>query len=468
MRDLFLAERDDGCRPLWLLSEQEAQAPDAARFGAEGAALVSWLRTNGFRGERHRVLAIPRADGTLHALVAGLGRSASRADLTHAVSLGWAERLPEGRYYLAETLPPAAATEIALGFALGRYRFERYRSTANAAKGALLAPAGADLTLVHRHARADAFARDLINTPAADLGPAALADAALNVAREGGGSGRVIVGDELIAQGFPAVHAVGRGAATAPRLIEIRCGEEGPRVALVGKGVCFDTGGLDLKPGASMLLMKKDMGGAAIALALAKMVMDAGLKLRLRVLVPAVENSIGPASYRPGDVLATRKGLSVEVGNTDAEGRLVLADALAAADEESPELLMDFATLTGAARTALGAELPALFASRKALADELLAAAERAGDPLWPLPLWAPYDEELASKVADLANVGSSGQAGAIIAALFLRRFVADATAWAHLDLYAWNGKERPGRPVGAEAQGLRAAYLLLAARYPR
>jgi leucyl aminopeptidase len=464
MNDFFLHERDEACRPLWLVSEQEAESYAAERLGPEGPSALAWMRSNGFRGERHRVLAVARPDGSIGGVFAGVGRLANRADLGPAHSAAWPERLPDGRYFLAETLPSSAATQVALGWALGRYRFDRYRQGTRAPGSALVAPAGADLGYVRRAARADAFARDLINTPAADLGPAELAAAGERLAQQSGARCTVLIGDALEA-GYPAIHAVGRGAAAAPRLIELRYGELGPCITLVGKGVCFDTGGLDLKPGTSMLLMKKDMGGAAIALALAQMIMDAKLPLRLRVLVPAVENSIGPHSYRPGDILRTRLGLTVEVGNTDAEGRLVLADALAAAGEEETSLLLDFATLTGAARVALGPELPALFANADALQREFLGAAAEAHDPLWPLPLWAGYDDELQSKIADICNVGSSGQAGSIVAALFLRRFVKDTTPWAHLDLYAWNPKERPGRPVGAEAQALRAAYALIAAR---
>ncbi|HXQ63527.1 MAG TPA: leucyl aminopeptidase family protein, partial [Steroidobacteraceae bacterium] len=354
-----------------------------------------------------------------------------------------------------------------LGWALGRYRFERYRKPPIATPlPALVMPANVDAELVRRLVEAEFLARDLINTPAADLGPAELAAAVAAVASRYGAEFRQIVGEQLLTEGFPAIHAVGRAAAGPPRLIDLRWGSAGPRVTLVGKGVCFDSGGLDLKPASGMLLMKKDMGGAACALALAQAVMDAQLKLRLRLLVPAVENSVAGNAYRPGDVLATRKGLTVEVGNTDAEGRLVLADALALADEERPDLLIDLATLTGAARVALGPELPALYAGSDALALELVASARQASDPVWHMPLWAGYEDEFASKVADLSNVSASPLAGSIIAALFLRRFVAETTPWLHLDLYAWNGKDRPGRPVGAEAQTVRALYGMLAARY--
>jgi leucyl aminopeptidase len=457
---------DPDARPLWLVGEADADGWTQRLPAPDRALVAAWARANGFRGERGRLLPIPRGDGELAGAALGLGRLASLADLTPHALAGLPERLPPGRYRLADELPAAAATTAALGWALGRYRFDRYRHPAGTVLPELVPPANADREHVRRVTEADALARDLINLPAGDLGPAELAAAVARVAERFGAEYREVVGAELIAAGFPAIHAVGRAAAAAPRLAELRWGATGPLVALVGKGVCFDSGGLDLKPAAGMLLMKKDMGGAACALALAQLVMDAALPIRLRLLVPAVENSVSANAYRPGDVLATRKGLTVEVANTDAEGRLVLADALAYADESRPDLIVDLATLTGAARTALGPELPALYSNDDGLAAELLGAARRAHDPLWQLPLWAPYEEDFASKVADLANASASPFAGSIIAALFLKRFVGEATRWLHLDLYAWNGKERPGRPLGAEAQAVRALYEFLRARY--
>jgi leucyl aminopeptidase len=463
----FIDQPDAACRPLWLVAESDADGWMSRLPAADRALATAWSRANAFRGERSRVLLVPRADGELAGAAVGLGRLATLAELTPQHLAPVPERVPSGRYQLAEALPPAAATAAALGWALGRYRFERYRKRSGGAPlPALVMPANADRERVRRLAEADGLARDLINTPAADLGPAELAAAVAAVANRFGADFRQVVGEQLLAEGFPAIHAVGRAAAAPPRLLELRCGSAGPRVTLVGKGVCFDSGGLDLKPATGMLLMKKDMGGAACALALAQAVMDARLKIRLRLLVPAVENSVAGNAYRPGDVLATRKGLTVEVGNTDAEGRLVLADALALADEERPDLLIDLATLTGAARVALGPELPALYAGSDALAAELGAHARAAADPVWHMPLWPGYEDEFASTVADLANVSASPLAGSIIAALFLRRFVSETTPWLHLDLYAWNAKDRPGRPVGAEAQTVRALYGLLAARY--
>jgi leucyl aminopeptidase len=366
-------------------------------------------------------------------------------------------------------LPARAATQFAAGWGHGQYRFERYKRGGPQRSVQLRLPEGADASEVERLRSATSLARDLVNTPANDMSPEALAQVAIDVARRHGARHRVIIGDDLLKERFPAVHAVGRAAAVAPRLVDIEWGDASkPKVTLVGKGVCFDTGGLDIKPGASMLLMKKDMGGAAIALALAQTIMDAKLPVRLRVILPMVENSIAGNAFRPGDVLGTRKGLTVEVGNTDAEGRLILCDALALADEEQPDLLIDTATLTGAARVALGPELPALYSNDDAAAEEVLRAGTAESDPLWRMPLWPGYDDELSSKIADVNNVSTSGFSGSIIAGLFLRRFVSNARTWLHIDLYAWNNKERPGRPVGAEPHTIRALYAFLKQRYAR
>jgi leucyl aminopeptidase len=351
---------------------------------------------------------------------------------------------------------------------LACYQFTRFRSRNARVWPRLLWPAAADRGHVARTAGAIAMTRDLVNTPAGDMGPEELADAAAALAGSTGALFRTIVGDALLQENFPAIHAVGRASPRAPRLIDLRWGADtAPKVTLVGKGVCFDTGGLDLKSSANMKLMKKDMGGAALVLGVARMIMDARLPVRLRVLIPAVDNAVSGNAFRPLDVLATRKGLTVEIGNTDAEGRLVLADALAEADREKPDLLIDVATLTGAARTALGPELPALFTADDALAAQLLAAGDEEADPLWRLPLWKPYRRMLDSKVADIINASDSPHAGAITAALFLQEFVSPGTAWAHLDVFAWNPSSRPGRPEGGEAIGLRALYGAIARRWP-
>jgi leucyl aminopeptidase len=311
------------------------------------------------------------------------------------------------------------------------------------------------------------LARDLINTPANDMGPEALEKAARRLARAHKATVAVVKGEDLLKKNFPIIHAVGRASAEAPRLIDLTWGPKGaPKVTLVGKGVCFDTGGLDVKTASGMLLMKKDMGGAANVLGLASMIMEAGLKLRLRVLVPAVENSISAGSFRPGDVLTSRKGLTVEIGNTDAEGRLVLADALALADEEAPQLLVDMATLTGAARVALGPDLPPFYTDDEALAADIAAASAAEEDPLWRMPLWRPYAAKLASKIADTNNVTSDGFAGSVTAALFLQRFVGKAKSWAHFDIYGWNPADRPHGPIGGEAQGIRALEKVISQRF--
>ena len=374
--------------------------------------------------------------------------------------------LPAGAYKLASGDPGAAA----LGWLLGQYRFNRYRKGDGGEPRVLLTPDPASIAETVRLAEATALVRDLVNTPASDIGPADLEAAAEALAKRHGAALTVTRGDALV-QGFPMIHIVGQAATKErhPRLIELEWGDPAhPRVALVGKGVCFDTGGLDIKPAAGMKLMKKDMGGAAHALALAGLVMAARLPVRLHLLIPAVENSIGSAAFRPGDVLRTRAGLTVENTNTDAEGRLILGDALTKAGEAGPELILDYATLTGAARVALGPDLPPLFTNDDALADALLAAGAAHGDPLWRMPLWDGYDTELKSDIADLQNAPEGGMAGAVTAALFLRRFVPKEVSWAHMDVFAWRPTAKAGRPKGGDAFGVRAAYAVLKERYLR
>jgi leucyl aminopeptidase len=457
-------ERDvAAARPLWLIAEGELDSWLEGRSPAER----DWLGSLNFRAERHQVACLADAGGGVRSAVLGLGSLGTLQDLEPWHVAGAVDRLPAGAWRIETPLSMPAATAAALGWAHGSYRFERYRSKPRPAPGAVLVPPQlADMAGVRRMAAALAMARDLINTPAADLGPERLAEEGLTMAQQLGARGRIVTGDAL-REGFPAVHAVGQAAASAPRLLDFTWGDaDAPKVTLVGKGVCFDSGGLDIKPAAGMLLMKKDMGGAACALALARVVMESQLPVRLRVLVPAVENAIAGNAYRPGDVLRTRKGITVEVGNTDAEGRLVLADALAAADVERPDLLVDFATLTGAARVALGAELPALFGTREETVEAVRRHGRGLADPLWPMPLWNGYDDEISSRIADVNNVSGSTFAGAIIGGLFLRRFVTATPDWLHLDVYCWNPKERPGRPVGAEPQAVRALHALLVERY--
>jgi leucyl aminopeptidase len=404
---------------------------------------------------------VPDAEGNLACVLFALEAADDPArDLFRPAALTGV--LPDGTYRFANSAHDARLA--ALSFALGSYQFTRYRK-GNGRNVKLAMPDGVDGEDLSRIAEAVALCRDLINTPSNDMGPAELEDAARKLAKQHGAKINVVDG-EALEKGFPLIHAVGKGSKRAPRLIDITWGKDSdPKITLVGKGVCFDTGGLDIKPSSGMLNMKKDMGGAATALGLAHMIMARGLKVRLRVLIPAVENSISGVSFRPRDVYVSRKGLSVEIGNTDAEGRLVLADALALADEEKPALIVDFATLTGAARVAMGPELAPFFTDDDQLAGEFMAAGASEFDPVWRMPLWRPYDSMLDSKVADFNNVGSSGHGGAITAALFLRRFV-EAKSWLHLDIFAWTASAKPGRPEGGELMTARALYALFKARY--
>jgi leucyl aminopeptidase len=434
----------------------------AASLARLGARTARWAEATGFKAEPEQVVLIPDESGGLARVVVGW----NPAEPLWALA-ALPNQLPEGNYMLADA-PHDAATALTLGWALGGYEFARYK-TRKRGWARLVWPADADRSLVERLAEATFLARDLINTPAEHMGPADLAATAAQLADKHHAFYRAVVGDALLAENYPTIHAVGRAAAPGrePRLVDVRWGDPAaPKVTLVGKGVCFDTGGLDLKPASGMRLMKKDMGGAATILGLADAVMTAHLPVRLRVLVPAVENAVAGNAIRPLDIVKTRKGLTVEIGNTDAEGRLILCDALAEADSEKPTLLIDFATLTGAARTALGPDLPALFTNDDALAEDLLRAGKAQSDPLWRLPLWRDYRGMYKSKIADLNNVSESPYAGAIQAALYLEEFVSSPTPWAHIDTFAWNATSRPGRPEGGEALGLRAAYAMIAARF--
>ncbi len=436
---------------------------------SQDASARAWAAATGFKAERHQVVLLPSPDGVPRRAALGLGvlPALDALELWHVAGLP--DRLPPGTHWrVTNELTLAAANALALGWAYGSYRFDTYKSSPKpvAARARLIASPAVDHAHVVRLASATALARDLVNVPASDMTPERLAAEAIRIAREHGASPQEIMGDEL-RRGFPAIHAVGQASTCAPRLVDFVWGDPAhPKVTLIGKGVCFDTGGLDIKASAGMALMKKDMGGAACTLALAQLVMQSQLRVRLRVLIPAVENAIAGNAYRPGDVIRTRKGVTVEIGNTDAEGRLVLCDAIALADEEKPDLLIDLATLTGAARVALGPELPAVFGTRQETVDALLHQGRRLADPLWQMPLWGGYDDDIASKVADINNASASAFAGAIIGALYLKRFVANTPDWVHVDLFAWNPKDRPGRPVGAEAHAVRALHAMLAERY--
>ncbi len=431
--------------------------------GDLGPSAAAFAAAQGFDASPGRHCLVPHADGALAGVLFGLDRPGARhPDPFLAGKLPGV--LPDGLYRFANS--PGDVALAALAFLLGAYRFEKYRKPREG-EAALVAPAAVDAAEVGRIAAAVVLARDLVNTPANDLGPDALEAAARSLAERHGAAIEVIVGDALLERNFPMIHTVGRASSIPPRLIDIRWGaSDAPKVTIVGKGVTFDTGGLNIKPDTAMALMKKDMGGAAAALAVAHMVMDAKLPVRLRILIPAVENAISGSAFRPGDVLKSRKGLTVEIGNTDAEGRLILADALALADAEAPALLVGYATLTGAARVALGADLPALYAHDDALATDLARLAGAVNDPVWRMPLWAPYDGLLNSKVADVNHISNGPMAGSITAALFLNRFVEATKSYAHFDIYAWNPSSKPGRPEGGEAQGARLVYALIKERF--
>ena len=420
-----------------------------------------YIRATGYEPKPGRHLVVPKSDGTLAGVLFGIeAADAPVKDLFRPGQL--VTVLPPGTYRFANA--PHDARLAALAFALGAYQFTRYRK-AEARNVRLVAPEGVDGDDLTRIVEGVTLARDLINTPSNDMGPAELEGAARALAKQHGAKIEVTAGDTLAKQ-FPLVAAVGAGSARTPRLIDVAWGNENaPKVTLVGKGVCFDTGGLDIKNDAGMLNMKKDMAGGATALGLAHMIMARKLKVRLRVIIPAVENSISGTSFRPRDIYTSRKGISVEIGNTDAEGRLILADALTLADEDKPVLVADFATLTGAARVALGPDVPAAFTDDDALAEEIARFGASENDPLWRMPLWKPYEAMLDSKVADTNNVSTGGQGGAITAALFLRKFIT-AKPWVHFDIFAWSPSAKPGRPEGAELQTARALYAMLCARY--
>lgn len=452
-----------------LVAAQDAGAAIPVRFVGPGGQLDEaaqrWADVHAFEGKPGQLLVVPNAEGGVDQVIVGAGE---RFDPMSA--RGLSARLPGGLYKL--DVAADQAEQAALAFLLGTYVFDRYKTRTDRALVRLVAPEGLDAAEISRIAAACALAREMVDTPAADMGPLQIETIAREIAESAGAAITVTTGDALLEDNYPAVHAVGRAAAPhrAPRVIEIGWNLDQtdlPLVALVGKGVVFDTGGLDLKPAAGMRNMKKDMGGSAHALALGRLVMQADLPVRLVVIVAAVENAVSADAFRPGDILNSRKGLTIEIGNTDAEGRLILADALTRAGEHAPDLTLDFATLTGAARIALGPELPPLYTDDEALAAGLLAAAAEVRDPLWRMPLWAGYRAALDTEIADMKNDSSAwAQAGSVTAALFLQKFAPVTGAWAHMDIFAWNPRARPGYPEGAEAQALRACYAMLKARY--
>lgn len=459
--------------PLNLIEDTQDSIALTALAGAQALALwlegqpdkiENWVAATGFSGKASSHLLISNEQGQLERVLVGLGD-----DDAHGlwVWAGISAGLPDGNYRLENELASDDADRAALGWALAGYRFARYTGGQEKDLRCLVWPKTCDRAAVTRAARATFLVRDLVNTPASDMGPEQLADAAGRLAAEYDAKYRVILGDDLLADNYPAIHAVGRASTRPPRLIDFSWGSPGdPKLTLVGKGVCFDSGGLDLKSAANMKLMKKDMGGAAHVLGLASMVMAAALPVRLRVLIPAVENSVAGNALRPLDVITMGSGLSVEIGNTDAEGRLVLADAMSAACRDAPDLLIDMATLTGAARVALGPEVPALFTNDDGLAEDLGDLSQTEDDPLWRLPLWQPYAKMIEGKVANLTNAAEGGFGGAITAALFLEAFVDEGISWAHVDLMAWNTKSRPGRPEGGEAMSMRALFAAIEKRF--
>lgn len=445
-----------GSRPVFLVKKD----------GLAGAELDTharaWAEANGFTGEAGRLLVVPGQNRVVGSALFGLGDEAG--GFAPLLTGALAKSLPGGNWHFGNR--PADPELSCLGLLLGDYVFTRYGKRPGS-EIRFTVPEGADIDRLRRLKDGTFLVRDLINTPTNDMGPEALEQEVRALASRFKAKISVTAGDALLSDNFPMIHAVGRAGAEAPRLIDLSWGPvNAPKVTLVGKGVCFDTGGLDIKPSSGMLIMKKDMGGAANVLGLAFMIMSAGLYVRLRVLIPAVENAISGNAFRPGDVLKSRKGITVEIGNTDAEGRLILADALALADEETPDLLIDMATLTGAARTALGPDLAPFYVRDDRLSAEIWRESAATADPVWRMPLWQPYEKKLSSRIADLNNVTADGFAGSVTAALFLGRFVEKTRNWVHFDIYGWNPNDRPHGPMGGEAQAIRALEALIARRY--
>lgn len=445
-------DASSGSIPIWFATQANWAAVQA-ELSTEARAYAASV---GFKPEAGAPpICLPGAGGGLAAVLVGASNAGKLAT-----------SLPDAIYCFANE-PAEGAEAAATNWLLSSYSYRKSHEGAAKIFPRLAAPAGVDAHKLNRLAQAVFFGRDLINAPANEMGPAALEQAALSLAARCGAQARAIRGSQLVEEGFPLILAVGAAAAEEPRLVDLTYGDpKAPKVTLIGKGVCFDSGGLDIKPSSAMALMKKDMAGAAVALSLGKLIMESALPIRLRILLPIVENAISARSFRPGDVYASRKGLFVEIGNTDAEGRLILADALTLAEEEAPDLLFDFATLTGAARVALGPDLPPFYTHDEQLAAEVAASGAAVNDPVWRLPLWKPYDKLLESKIADLNNISASPFAGSIIAALFLARFVAPERQWAHFDIFGWSPTTQPGRPEGADVQTVRLLFNLLSQRY--
>ena len=459
MKSLFTVDKGKPARPIWALTPDMLPGWCETHAGARSA----WVESNQFTAAAGQVLMLPDSAGSVEGVLLGLGKLIDPFALADLPA-----KLPESNYRLSDSAPDSVRHMSSIAWAMGTYQFLEYKSAKKSRTWPRLVVSDEfNIDRLNSLVRAMFIARDLINTPAADMGPEALDAAVRDVAVQFGANHRSIIGMDLLDENYPLIHAVGRAAEQAPRFIELTWGSfDHPEVCLVGKGVCFDTGGLNLKPGNYMDIMKKDMGGAAIALGLAHAIMDAELPVRLRLLIGAVENAIGPHAFRPGDILPSRNGMTVEIGNTDAEGRLVLADLLTEAASHKPDLIIDFATLTGAARVALGPEVMPFYTRDDTVAYEIEKSGRAAHDPVWRLPLWEGYDTMLDSRIADVNHISSSPMAGSVIAALFLARFVPTEQAWAHFDVYGWNIKSRPGRPIGGEATALRAVFTYLERHY--
>jgi len=459
--DLFTTDSDNAI-PIWVVTAENFQSGQKSLSDR----VQSWVSANRFRARDHQILLIPDEDGKIEGVVYGLPMDASHIPFPFATL---SSQLPNGTYQLTSDGHQIDEHKAALDWAMGRYQYAGYKTAANDGVQPKLVVAQEAGETASRIAEAVYLTRDLVNAPSNDMGPDELEEAVHTLARHFDANINVVTGDALLTENFPLIHAVGRASTREPRLLDLTWGpEDAPKVTLVGKGVCFDSGGLNLKPGDSMTLMKKDMGGAANVIGLGHLIMSSRLPVRLRILIPAVENAISGNAFRPGDVIPSRSGKTVEIGNTDAEGRLVLADALTLADSESPDLLIDMATLTGAARVALGPDLPPFYTHDDTLAQDLTECAEKVRDPLWRMPLWSGYNANLKGKVGDINHISDMSMAGSITAALFLSRFVSNARSWIHFDIYAWTPKPKPGQPMGGEAQGIRALHDLIQSRYPQ
>jgi leucyl aminopeptidase len=456
---VLASSKDKNAIPIWLVSTNQFEEWEEELSKIQ----KKWVDVNKFKASRNETLLFSNADGKVAAVAVGLGSE----EIDPWIISKCAEVVPNGTYFISNKLSEHQANIAAFGWAMAHYKYDHYLAKKNQKLAVLVVAENCALSYVNSLVRGTAFTRDLVNTPTCDMGPDKLEVEARQLAKYFDAKISVIKGSDLLKRNLNSIHTVGRAAEIEPRLIDIIWGDKkAPKVTLIGKGVCFDTGGLDIKPSSAMLIMKKDMGGAAHVLGLGQMIMEAGLNIRLRILIPAVENNIAGNAFRPGDIIKSYHGTTIEVGNTDAEGRLVLCDALSLASEEKPDLILDFATLTGAARVALGADIPPYFTDDENMKIQLAEQSKKHHDPLWPLPLYLPYKEHLLSDIADLNNVSPGGFGGAITAALFLQHFVSKNIPWTHFDVSAWNQNARPGRPKGGEAMGLRAVFGFLSQKY--